>query len=116
MPEIKPPKPEPEPKNDQSETVILKFIIDEEPVVSELQMGWKCPVCGSGNAPSAIRCPCTSFPPPNTYIPTVSVMPPTYLPPSWPHPYPSPGQYPLYPYPGYYDPNNPNAPIYLCVN
>ena len=23
------------------------------------QMGWECPVCGAGNAPSVKRCPCT---------------------------------------------------------
>lgn len=22
-------------------------------------MGWKCPVCGKGNAPLALSCPCT---------------------------------------------------------
>jgi hypothetical protein len=26
------------------------------------KMGWICPRCGSGNAPSSIRCPCVQLP------------------------------------------------------
>jgi hypothetical protein len=40
----------------------------EKPFVN---YGWKCPVCGRGNAPWSATCPCTPYPP---------------TPPTWPFP------------------------------
>jgi len=36
-------------------TRIYKFL---DPVAQPSQEGWRCPVCGRGNAPFVMQCPC----------------------------------------------------------
>ena len=50
------------------------------PWVTPGPTGWRCPVCGGGNAPWVGRCPCTAAGPPSVTAATAADVPPTKYP------------------------------------
>jgi hypothetical protein len=62
-------------------------VIKKEPVETPVQqVGWKCPVCGAGNSPWNMTCPCSTSRFPNPWK-----APDPY---PWRKPYTDPSPYP----------------------